>query len=360
MLILVRFSEITLKGKNRTFFEDKLKAQIKTKLKPKTLKKISGGFLVESESPDELHTIFGITNYAIVKEIKTLEEIPSLLPKKFKTFAVRTKRSDKKYPLTSQEVNIKVGNMIDSKVDLDNPELTINLDIVEEKIYFYTEKIKGPGGLPLSSSGSLISMISSGIDSPVSSYLAMKRGCKMVYTHFHSYPHTSKQSVENVKKIVKQLNTYQGNAKLYSIGIGDIQKKIVTLAPAKYRILLYRRLMLKLAANIARREKVRGIVTGESIGQVASQTLPNMHTTSMAVDLPIYRPLISYDKQEIIDLAKKIGTYEISILPYDDCCSFLIPKQVAISSKPIDLEKIENEIGLDELLRDAEFEIIKI
>lgn len=375
MYYLIHYAgEIAIKGKNRFLFEKQLITQIEKLTAPQQIQKFYGGFFLvypESLNPEEilkkLKTIFGISLIYPLKESTNLAGDALALVKivkNWETFKVETQRTDKKYPLNSLQLNQTIGEVIyeacHKAVDLKSPDLTVYIQVIDNKCYLGLEKIKGLGGLPSGASGKLVSLISSGIDSPVASWRMMKRGAKIIFAHFHSYPYTNTQSVENVKRIIQVLNAYQGEARLYSVAIGKIQKKLVALAPSEYRVLIYRRLMLKLAENIARQEKAQGLVTGESLGQVASQTLANLNTTNRAVTLPIFRPLISDDKQEIIDQAKTLGTYQISIEPYQDCCSFLIPKVVVTKSRPQDLEKIEAEIGVEALLKEAEYVIIDL
>jgi len=280
-----------------------------------------------------------------------------LADKKFKTFKISTKRSEKKFPLTSQQINEKVGGYIlkkiKSKVDLENPDVICFVEIVEKYAFLYLEKIRGPGGLPTSVSGKGISLLSGGIDSPVASFLAMKRGVKVIFLHFHAYPFASKASIEKAKKIVKILSNYQGKSKLYLIPFADIQKEILMKTQAKLRVVLYRRLMFQIAEEIAKKEGVLGVFTGESIGQVASQTLENIKVIEEATDLPVFRPLISQDKEEIIQKAKEIGTFDVSILPYQDCCSRFLPKHPETKAKLEDIRKAEKKLNIEKLVKTA-------
>ena len=368
--IIIYYGELALKGKNRAFFEDKLIINIKVSLidyNPK-LTKTYGRLFLTAESEDrqeiinKLHQIFGLSHFTFVTEseldMADIEKtvLNKINNQKFKSFGIKTNRVNKKFEKSSDEINIQIGDTVrkksGAKVNLDNPELTINIEILDNKAYIFTnnDNHEGLGGLPVGVSGKLVSMISSGIDSPVASYLMMKRGAKIIYAHFHSQPFTGRASEENVKELIKTLEKYNLSGKIYSIPIGELQKQISVEAPSSLRIILYRRIMIKVSNLIAKKEKALGLVTGESLGQVASQTLENMLVTDAASDIPIYRPLISFDKQEVVDLAKDLSTYDISIRPADDCCTYLAPPQVATKAKLEEILKIEKELAIDEKL----------
>ena len=342
---ICHYHEIGLKGKNRKWFEEKLVGNIKRAL-PKdsfeSVRRISGRIIIKKKKEgagDFLKNVFGVAYFAqaiscfqgieIVKE----EACRILEKKKFKTFRITTKRSKKDFPMTSQEINERVGAFIVKKlkrqVDLERPDITCFIEIVEKYAFLYTERIRGPGGLPLGTGGKAVCLLSGGIDSPVAAFKAMKRGVEIVFIHFHAYPYTDKASKEKVQNIVKILEKYQPGSKLYLVPFSDIQKEILIKTPDNLRIILYRRMMMRIAQEIAAKEKARAIITGESIGQVASQTLENIGVIEEAVSMPVLRPLISYDKEEIIGLAETIGTFKVSILPYQDCCARFLPKHPA-------------------------------
>ncbi|MBU0731612.1 tRNA 4-thiouridine(8) synthase ThiI [Patescibacteria group bacterium] len=368
--IIIYYGELALKGKNRAFFEDKLVQNIRTALSdhdPKLTKTFGRLFLTaqakdKKDITNNLKQIFGLSHFTYVTEAdldmadiekKVLEKIKT---EKFKSFGIKTNRINKNFAKNTDQINIQIGDTVrkksGAKVDLDNPELAINIEILDKKAYIFTnnDNYAGLSGLPVGVSGKLVSMISSGIDSPVASYLMMKRGAKIIYTHFHSQPFTKKDSEENVKQIIETLEKYNSTSKFYSVPIGELQKQISVEAPSNLRIILYRRIMIKVSNLIAKKEKALGLVTGESLGQVASQTLENMLVTDDASDIPIYRPLISFDKQEVVDLAKDLGTYDISIRPVDDCCTYLAPPQVATKAKLDEILKIEEELDIDNKL----------
>lgn len=296
------------------------------------------------------------------KKEKIIEEIKNhawnfIKNKKFSSFKIYAKRAEKSFPFDSQQINEIVGAFIqqksNAKVDLSNPELTCFIEISGKDFFIYDEKIPGAGGLPVGASGKIISLISSGIDSPVASWFLMKRGARITFVHFHSYPQTSLASKENVENIVKILNEWQYESKIYFVPFLEIQKKILLESSENLRVVLYRRQMIKIANIIAGKENALGLITGDSLGQVASQTLENLNTVSAASNLPIYRPLIGMDKEEIINIAKKIGTYEISTKPYEDCCNLFTPAHPATKSSPEEAEKIEKKIKLNKLITKA-------
>lgn len=390
--VICHYHEIGLKGKNRKFFEEKLVENIKRVLKPASfefVKRISGRIIVkltkrviggekgEKEMRENFKKVFGIAYFAfatsVPQKIKDIQEKAFELlkdpeyhksfgfgygaSKKFKTFRIFTQRSKKEFYLTSQQVNEKVGEYIlkklKIKVDLENPNITCFIEIVEKYAFLYLEKIKGQGGLPVSVSGKAVVLLSGGIDSPVAAFFSMKRGVKAIFLHFHAYPFVSKASIEKAEKIVKILRSFQGESKIYIIPFADIQKEILMKTPAKLRMILYRRFMLRIAEEIAKKEKALGVFTGESIGQVASQTLENIKVIEEAASLPVFRPLISQDKEEIIKKAIEIGTFNISILPYQDCCTRFLPSHPATKAKLEDIKKAEKRLNITKLVKTA-------
>ncbi|MDD5043435.1 MAG: tRNA 4-thiouridine(8) synthase ThiI [Patescibacteria group bacterium] len=367
--ILIHYSEIGLKGGNRDFFEKKLICNIQMALGDfdVRIKNIFGRLLLTGEWQDEtevsekLSRVFGIAYFSFAYLVRSdLESIKKeslrlLKNRDFKTFAVRARRGTKNFPLKSLEIEREVGGYIfeslgDKKVNLKNPDITCHIEIVNDYVFIYFDKIKGPGGLPVGTAGKLVSLISGGFDSPVASWQMMRRGAEIIFVHFHSYPNTSKGSLEKVRELVKILSHYQFGAKLYLVPFLDIQKEIFANAPEKLRIVLYRRMMLRLAEAIAQKEKALGLVTGDNLGQVASQTLENMLAIGAAVSLPIYRPLVSWDKEEIINLAKKIGTHDISAEPFDDCCSLFAPRHPETRADLKEVGGAEKNLNIKEIV----------
>ncbi len=390
MLILIHYSEIALKKGNRKFFEQKLKNNILKalkKYKPKACKSF-GNILIEltdikyinkekvfnNEVIHIIRRIFGISNFALVFNIlftsipqlgkHVLNKLNEFSDNKASSFKVQTVRSDKNFFLTSQDINEKLGKILQKKlnikVKLKNPDLTIFVEIPQKSkkannnnILFYFNKHQGVGGLPLETSGNVIGMLSGGIDSPVACFKIMRRGAKIIFLHFHSYPYTNKTSQKIAIKLAEKLALWNGARKIYFISLAEIQNYILISAPEKLRVILYRRSMFRIANMLSLKERADAIVTGDNLGQVASQTLENIRVINQASALPIFRPLIGEDKQDIIKLAKDIGTYDTSIEPHSDCCSLFVPKHPETKAKLSDVLAIEKKLKLNILEENA-------
>jgi tRNA uracil 4-sulfurtransferase len=354
--IIIHYGEIYLKGGNRKFFEDKLIENIKlalAELGGVRVKHIAGRIIIPISQEwdldlvkEKLLKVFGIENFSFAwnskQDYENIEKnLYSLIKaKKFKTFRISTRRNNKAFVLKSNELDKKLGAMVlekmsagggsasggKKKVDLENFDLNCHLDIVREFAFIYFEKNKCRGGLPVGVSEPLICLLSGGIDSPVAANMMQKRGAPIIYVNFDSYPSTPKENQEKVKDLVKVLNQYQTESKLYIVPFLDIQKEILKKVPDDYRVIFYRRMMYRIAEKIAQKENVLGLVTGESLGQVASQTVENIRAVDEVVNLPVMRPLIGMNKDEITVIAREIKTYEISALPFNDCCSLYVPK----------------------------------
>lgn len=370
--VVAHFHEIALKGRNRSLFETRLVENIQAQLGASIFERVerleSRIFITlkknfDDATRDVLSRVFGITSFAPVYSVKParplIEQAAVALMQKQKnvSFAIRTKRSDKDFPGTSDEISAAIGATVvgatGARVNLTNPDITIFVEILSQRALITSEKYAGPGGLPVSISGKVCAMLSGGIDSPVAAWKVMKRGCEIVFAHFHSYPHTSKASITKVRELAKLVGAYQPMSVLYLIPFAEAQRQVVMYTEPKYRVLLYRRLMIRIVNELAKNERASAIVTGESIGQVASQTLPNLHATEAAADIPIFRPLIGDDKEEIITQAKKIGTYLTSIQPHDDCCTLFIPKNPSTNARISDLEREEQRMPIDELIHET-------
>jgi len=277
--------------------------------------------------------------------------------KKFNTFKVSAQRSEKSFKLNSQQINEKIGEYIidnlNKKVDLSNPDITIYIEVVEKYCFMYTEKKKSLAGLPVGVSGKAVSLISGGIDSPVASFLAMKRGLELTYLHFHSMPFSDQASIDKVKDIANLLNKFQGTSKMCLVPFADIQKEILIKTPQKLRVLLYRRMMIRIAEQIAIKEKCKSIVTGENLAQVASQTIENLTVIEKATDLIVLRPVLTNDKQEIIEKAKELDTYNISIIPHHDCCARFLPKHPETRANLKEVEDAESKLDIETLISQA-------
>ena len=373
MHVVVHYAEIALKGRNRPRFEQLLRRQLRRVLSPlgcSSVRSLYGRLLVELPSGVDfekvrrrIEQVFGVAYFSRASVLEpTLEElrrgVDALVDQaSFETFGVRVRRADKKHPWTSSELCRELGARIvqrtGKKVDLSNPDLWVELHLLSKEAILLWQKLPGPGGLPVGSAGRAVSLISGGIDSPVASYRMHKRGLELVYVHFHSVPYTSAASQHKVRDLVAHLAAHQGPTSLYLVPFGEIQQTLVREAPAEPRIILYRRIMLRVAEAIAENERGLALVTGDSLGQVSSQTLANLDTVSRAASLPVLRPLVGMDKVEIIELAERIGTYEISIEPDEDCCSYLMPRKPATWTRPDSLETIERGLDIKGLVGQA-------
>jgi len=370
--IVCHYHEIGLKGKNRKFFENKLVENIK-KVLPlgsfEFVKRISGRIIVklnekglkeEKKIRESLKKVFGIVHFAFAHfskpEIELIEKqaLEILKTKTFKTFKIEAQRSDKRFPLTSPKINERVGALVveklKKKVKLKKPSITFFIEVVEKHAFLYTEKIKAYGGLPVGTGGKAAILLSGGIDSPVAAFLTMKRGVKVIFIHFHAHPYTDQASIDKVKRIVKVLNQFQFDSKLYLVPFADVQKAILLKTQAKLRVILYRRFMFRIAEEIAKKEKSLALVTGDSIGQVASQTLKNIQVINQVAELPVLRPLIGLDKEEIIEKAKEIETFNISILPHQDCCARFLPKHPETRADLGEVESNEKKLDIKDLI----------
>ena len=375
-VLSVSVGEIALKGLNRRYFEDKLISQLKSSLKEVQhgrIYKEQGKIYIESDGDDleeiisRVKKIFGIVHISpcirVGKDIEELKKavIEVMRNKKeegsVKTFKVETNRVDKQFPLKSPEVSRQMGavilkNVKGLSVDVNNPDIYVYVDI-KGHIYVYTDKIKGYGGLPVGTNGKGLLLLSGGIDSPVAGFLMAKRGVEISAIHFHSYPFTSERAEEKVKTLAKILSSYTGKIKMYSVNILDIQKEINQKCPEDQMTILSRRFMMRIAEKVAIDNGIDALITGESLGQVASQTIQSLSVTNASVNLPIFRPLIGLDKTEIIEIAKDIETYETSILPYDDCCTLFLPKHPVTKPRLKDIEESEKNLDVEELINKA-------
>lgn len=369
-VLLIHYGELALKGKNRELFEKRLVNNIRIALdddREWDVRRLYGRIVVRvgagqdlNELVQRLRHVFGVANIAPAVEVKpTIEAIEEaavgiVKGKDFESFAIRARRPEKGQSFRSQDIAVRVGAAIQkasgAKVDLTNPAYTIGVIVMKQRAFVYADLVKGAGGLPAGSSGTVACLISGGIDSPVACWRMMKRGCQPLFIHFHSAPFTSTASKEKVVELVEHLMRGQPQAALIMVPFGELQKKIVTGAPAKYRVILYRRFMIRIANKLAHTHKAKALVSGEAMGQVASQTLTNLATIEDISELPMLRPLIGMDKQEIVDEAKQIGTFEKSIEPHDDCCSFLMPKNPVTRTTPKELMFVEKSLACEELV----------
>jgi thiamine biosynthesis protein ThiI len=310
---------------------------------------------------ERLARVFGVSHFALARsaslDVGVLKSAigEAVQGLSFTTFRVSTKRADKRFPLTSVELDREIGahlcQLTGKKVSLGHPDLTVAVEVLPKNAYFSLHKEAGPGGLPVGISGKVACLISGGIDSPVAAYRMMKRGCQALFIHFHGRPYVSRASEEKVREIVQLLTGYQLYSRLYLVPFGEIQRQIVLGAPAAFRIVLYRRMMVRIAEELARRERCWALVTGDSLGQVASQTPENLSVIEEAAQLPILRPLIGMDKIEITEQAQRIGTFETSIEPDQDCCKLFVPPHPSTKTQPDHIRKVERGFALDSLVK---------
>lgn len=373
-IVAASFGEIFLKGKNRGSFEHKLIEQVRFALKEfkdLTIYKDLGKIFIETKNEEDMDgiidktkKIFGIVN--ISPSIKTEKEPEIIIEKALelfrylkdkqgiKTFKINTKRGDKKFPIKSMDFSALVGSRVldafnDVTVDVHNPEIEITIDI-KKSCYISSEKIKTVGGMPVGSCGRALLLLSGGIDSPVAGYMIAKRGVEINALYFHTYPFTSERANEKVKQLKEELEEYCGKIKLFSINILEIHKAIREFCREEETTILARRFMMRIAEKVAKENKMEMLITGESLGQVASQTMKSMIVIENAIEMPILKPVIGMDKTEIISRAREIGTFETSILPYDDCCSVFAPSHPLINPKLESILKSESKLDVEGLI----------
>ena len=371
-IIMIKYGELTTKKDNRKDFIRILSQNIERLINDKIeIIKDNSRMYIKCEHTkkitEKLTKIFGIHGISIVYKVnnnyeEVLKKSLEIMDKTKKTFKVITKRSDKDFNIKSMDYSKHIGGLIlknsNYKVDVHNPEIILNIEIRKEGTFIYTDEIKGPGGYPVGVAGKGLLMLSGGIDSPVAGYLSMKRGVNIEALYFDSPPHTSIEAKNKVKELAAILNEYSGNMKLHVVPFTKIQEEIYKKCPDNYMITIMRRMMYRIAEKYSKKIKAKVIINGESIGQVASQTLDSMVCINNVTNMPIIRPVATYDKLEIINLAKKIKTYETSILPYEDCCTIFVPKHPVIRpeiEKTIEYEKAFNyEKLIDECINNIE------
>ncbi len=361
MLFYLRVDEIFLKGNNQKMFFDALRENLKKLLSPTIIKRTEGGLLldIDEEKQKQLELIPGIAKISPVIVCKNdLDEIAKVAKKVFKnysglTFAVETMRSYKKFLYKSQEISGKIGGILGKKfglkVDLKNPDIKISIFITKEETYVCGNDIDGIGGLPTGTSGKLLCLLSGGIDSPVAAYTMMKRGAQVDFIHFQNQTEVTQEVSEKIFDLVKKLCAYQITSKLYIVPFAFWQKQIVMKIPSDYRMLITRRLMLKISQQVAKKQKYLGLVTGDSLGQVASQTLENLSAVYAGTDILKLNPLSGSNKVEVVKLARKIGTLDISNRPYEDCCSLFVAAHPQTRAKKEKVEELEKRLDLSTL-----------
>ncbi|HZT75141.1 MAG TPA: tRNA uracil 4-sulfurtransferase ThiI [Vicinamibacterales bacterium] len=371
--IVIHYKELALKGRNRPWFIKLLVGNLKMALAGlhvPAVRSLMGRIEVElsPESPvdevrDRIRRVFGIANFSFANrgphEFRQLADaiLRDLGDRQADSFRVSATRADKRLPFTSPQVERDVGGLIKQakgwRVDLDEPALTIHIEMLPDEAFYFFGKERGAGGLPTGTGGRVACLLSGGIDSPVAAYRMMRRGCTVLFVHFHSYPILSRASQEKVREIARLLTAHQLRGRLALVPFGELQQQIVLSAPPELRVVLYRRLMLRIAERLARRWGARALVTGEVIGQVASQTLENLTTIAKAASMEILRPLVGMDKDEISDEAQRIGTFPISIMPDQDCCTLFTPRFPATRVRPIDADAAEAVLPVEEMVAAA-------
>jgi thiamine biosynthesis protein ThiI len=370
---IVKTHELALKGKNRPWFMRKLTDNLRIATRGSGVERIWKGQLMVGltlsdeecwpEVKSRLKEVFGVAKfykaYELPQDLDGLKaRIPEFLEgRTFSSFRITTNRADKRFPMNSEEVNRDLGafvkDLTGAQVNLKYPELSIYVDIQTSGFLVYFDEVKAHGGLPVGVSGKVAVMLSGGIDSPVAAWQMMKRGCQAMFVHFHSYPLVDRTSMEKAVDLVEHLNRHQYESNLFMAPLGEIQKKIILTCPPSYRVVLYRRFMVRITEVLARRNRAKAIITGESCGQVASQTLENIAVVDQSAGMPILRPLIGHNKEEIVNMAQNIGTFTTSILPDQDCCTLFVPKHPETKADLDTVLRLEESLSVDEMVKDA-------
>lgn len=371
--IVVHYQELALKGKNRPWFLGKLVRHLReavSDLDVRSVRALMGRIEIElgATAPvdavcDRVRNTFGVANFSLAgRSSLDLDAIArdilrDLGNRSCASFRVSARRADKRFPLTSPQIEREVGGRIKEdrgwRVDLDDPELVITVELLSDQAFYFFGKERGAGGLPAGTAGRVAVLLSGGIDSPVASHRMMKRGCSLTFIHFHSYPILSRASQEKARELVTLLTKWQHRSRLYLVPFGDVQQQVLLSVPGPLRVVIYRRFMLRIAERIARARHCQALVTGDVVGQVASQTLENLAVVGGVAGLPLLRPLIGMDKDEIMAEAQRLGTYPISIIPDQDCCTLFVPRNPATRARLYDVEAAESNLPIDELVERA-------
>ena len=371
--IVVHYQEIALKGNNRPWFVSRLARNLRTATRDAGVREVRvlmGRIeLVLEDGADwdlvrrRVEQVFGVANFARARsaplDVDAIAQqiLTDLGDRQADSFRVSARRADKRFPLTSPQMEREIGGRIKEargwRVDLSNPGLTIHVEALTDEAFYYFGKEPGAGGLPAGTSGRVACLLSGGIDSPVAAWRMMRRGCRVIFVHFHSYPILSRASQEKVRELVNVLTRFQYDSRLYLVPFGEIQQQVVLSVAPPLRVVIYRRLMMRIAEAIARRNRAQALVSGEVVGQVASQTLENLSSIDDVVKMPVLRPLIGMDKDEITAAAQRLGTYEISIIPDQDCCTLFTPRHPATKAKRWDVERAEAPLVIEDIVNTA-------
>tara|TARA_B100000315_G_scaffold257878_1_gene308196 strand:- start:9 stop:1211 length:1203 start_codon:yes stop_codon:yes gene_type:complete len=371
--VIVHYQEIALKGRNRSWFVERLVSNIRAAtadLGVAKVRALMGRIELQHESADDwpelrarLARLPGIANFS--RAVRSRWDIDAIADTvlgelrglQVESFRVSAQRADKRFPMTSPQIEREVGGRIKAargwRVDLERPELTVRVEILSDEAFCHLRKEPGAGGLPSGVSGRVACLMSGGIDSPVAANRMIKRGCRVRLIHFHSYPILSHTSQDKVAEIAELLTRRQLDTRLYLVAFGEIQRKVVLAVPPPLRVVVYRRLMLRIAERIGRACRAMALVTGEAVGQVASQTLENMAVINSVTSMPVLRPLVGMDKEEIVREAQQLGTYEVSIVPDDDCCTLFTPKHPATKARARVVDEAEAALEVDAIVEEA-------
>jgi thiamine biosynthesis protein ThiI len=371
--IVVHYQEIALKGNNRPWFVARLARNLKTATRGvgvRAVRVLMGRIELTlderanwAEVRERLANVFGVANFAraasvpLDTDVIAREILKDLGDIRVDRFRVSARRADKRFPLTSPQIEREVGGRIKEAtgwtVDLGKPELTIHVEALTDEAFYYFGKEPGAGGLPAGTSGRVVCLLSGGIDSPVAAWRLMRRGCRVLFVHFHSYPILSRASQEKARELAALLTKYQYGSRLFLVPFGEIQQQVVLSVAPPLRVVIYRRLMMRIAEAIARLNRAQALVTGEVVGQVASQTLENLSEINRVVAMPVLRPLIGMDKDEITAEAQRLGTFPISIIPDQDCCTLFTPRHPATKARRSDVERAEAALPVDDIVQRA-------
>ena len=371
--VIAHYQEIALKGKNRPWFLQRLVQHLRALLADLDVAEVRTpmgrveivlrGEAQWPEVRDRLSRAFGLANFSLARRAPldvdaiaalVVRDLPAETPPSFR---VTVRRADKRFPLPSPELERVIGRRVQDargwKVDLSNPAFVIGVEIVPREAFYHYDKIPGPGGMPMGTAGRVAVLLSGGIDSPVAAWRMMKRGCSATLVHFHSYPFLARTSQDKARDLARVLTRFQLNTRLYLVPFGELQRQITLSVAGPLRVVIYRRLMFRIADRIAQAVRARALVTGEVIGQVASQTLENMSVISAATRMPVFRPLIGMDKEEITLEAQRLGTYPISIVPDEDCCTLFTPRHPVTKARAAEVEAAERTLPIESMIEAA-------